>query len=323
MATAASHLQVVADNDRFLPEFNAFVRALKARNKNQTGHTERIYRHGVFGFRDWLIEHGQAPDPLMVTRDDVRAYLADLFSEGKAPATVKAAFTGIAAFFNYLEDEGMLERSPTRRMHAPSVPETPTRVLDADELGRLLKAVQGTGFEDRRDLAMFRLFIDTGLRRNEMASLMLEDLDLEGGLVRVTIKGGDTKLAPYGAKTARDLDRYLRLRARHRQAVSVVDRDGESVHPLWLSAYGGLSSDGVYNVVKRRAVQAGLDPKDVHPHTFRHSFAHALKAAGASDEDIQSLGRWHDSRMVKRYGAAMREQRAWATLRRLSPGDRI
>lgn len=326
MATAASGLQVVADDDAYQAEWDRFVRDLKARGKSKTGHTERIYRRGVLGFRDWLAERGRPLDPLKADRDDIRGYLAELQGQ-QAPATVKAAFTGLAAFFNWLEREGVLVRSPMARMPAPRVPETPMHVLGVEELGRLLKAVSGTSFEDRRDLAMFRLFIDTGLRRQEMASLTLEDLDLEAGLLKVTIKGGDTTMAPFGAKSARDLDRYLRLRKRHKQAGAVVerghDRERELVHPLWLSAYGGLTHDGIYNVVKRRAIAAGLDPALVHPHTFRHSFAHSLKGNGASDEDILRLGRWRDSKMVRKYGAALAQERAWETHRRLSPGDRL
>src|SRR5262249_60419539 len=121
------------------------------------------------------------------------------------------------------------------------------------------------------------------------------------------------------------IDRCLRVRDVQRQANVTVERgrDRELVHPLWLSPTGGLKQDSIYALVKRRAEQAGLDPETVHPHTFRHSFAHSLKASGASDEDVQRLGRWRDSKMVRRYGAALSQQRAWETHKRLSPGDRV
>jgi integrase len=67
-----------------------------------------------------------------------------------------------------------------------------------------------------------------------------------------------------------------------------------------------------------RDAQAGLDPQLVHPPTLRHSFAHSLTAAGASDEDVQRLGRWRDSKMVRGNGAALSQQRACETHRRLS-----
>jgi site-specific recombinase XerD len=323
MATADSgHLRVVGDDEGYWQLWESFARHLRAEGRSP--HTLRIYRRGVLVLHDWLAERVRPVDPVQVTREDIRGLLADLQAR-QAPATVKTVFTALAAWFNWLEREGELERSPMYRMSTPRVPEKPMYVLGPEELGRLLKVVSGPEFEDRRDLAMFRLFIDTGLRRQEMANLMLEDLDLETQLVRVTIKGGDTTMAPFGTKAARDLDRYLRLRTRHRQAGTTIERgrDQELLHPLWLSAYGGLSGDGIYAVLRRRAVQAGLDPEKIHPHTFRHSFAHSLKASGASDEDVQRLGRWRDSKMVRKYGAGLAQQRAWETHRRLSPGDRV
>jgi site-specific recombinase XerD len=322
MATAAK----VAYIDPYWQLWDEFSRNLKAEGRSP--HTLRVYGHALRSFREYLDAEGLPTDPVQVRKGHIERYLGSI-RQTHSQATVKARFTGLAAWFNWMEREQVIERSPAYRVPAPRVAEKPTPVLSAEQLGRLLKACSGTRFEDRRDVAMFRLFVDTGLRRQEMARLALEDLDRDSGLLSVLLKGDDTHLVPFGAKASRDLDRYLRLRARHRLAAMTVERDRdqggarELVHPLWLSAHGGLTGDGIYAVTKRRAIQAGIDPHAVHVHTFRHSFAHSLKSAGASDEDVQRLGRWKDSKMVRRYGAALSQQRAWETHRRLSPGDRL
>ena len=325
MATAANVPSIVSI-DQWSQLWNEFRRHL--RSEGRSPYTLKIYGTAIAAFREYLEAQGLAIDPAHVTKGHVEAYLAHI-RESYAQATVKARFTGLSAWLNWMEKEGIIERSPTHRMRAPTVSEKPTPVLSADQLQDLLKACSGSSFEDRRDTALLRLAIDTGLRRQELARLALEDLDRDSGLLSVKVKGGDVHLVPFGTKTGRDLDRYMRLRARHRLAGLTVERDRdqggevELVHPLWLSPQGGLSHDGIYAIVKRRALQAGLDPRQVHPHTLRHSFAHSLKAAGASDEDVQRLGRWKDSKMVRRYGAALSQHRAWETHRRLSPGDRV
>ncbi len=329
MATAASGFTVADETyvDPYLSLWDSFSLHLEAEGRSP--HTLRIYRRAVLAFREWLDREGRPIDPLKVAKADLQGFLGEVLRT-RAQATARAHFVGLHAWFSWMEKEEVLERSPLHRMSAPRVNAQPMHVLDAEELGRLLKACGGATFEDRRDSALIRLAVDTGLRRAELTRLAVEDVDLRAGLLSVKVKGGDTELVPFGAKAARDLDRYLRMRARHRLAALKVERPKdqggigmELVRPLWLSPYGALSHDGVYAVVKRRTVQAGLDPEKVHVHTLRHSFAHSLKSGGASDEDVQRLGRWKDSKMVRRYGAQLSQQRAWETHRRLSPGDRL
>jgi site-specific recombinase XerD len=185
-------------------------------------------------------------------------------------------------------------------MRGPKVDEPPPEVLTADELAALLRACEGRGFEERRDAALIRFMIDTGLRRFEMVGIQLDDLDLAGQQVRIVGKGGREGVVFFGAKVARDLDRYLRVRARHCHA---------ALPALWLAQKGALTGDGVHHLVQRRAKLAGIE-RSVWPHLLRHSFAHAMKAAGNSDEVVMTLGRWKDPKVMRRYGASAALQRA-------------
>jgi site-specific recombinase XerD len=170
------------------------------------------------------------------------------------------------------------------RMKGIQVEEPTPEVLSEAELRRLLKACEGKEFEDRRDMAVLRLMIDTGLRRFEIAQMTLDGTDLDGHVIRVVGKGGREALAFFGVKTARDLDRYLRVRVHHIHA---------GLPAFWLAQKGALTGDGIHHLVQRRAKLAGLERK-IWPHLFRHSWAHAMKSAGASDEDVMTLGRWRD-----------------------------
>jgi integrase/recombinase XerC len=82
-----------------------------------------------------------------------------------------------------------------------------------------------------------------------------------------------------------------------------------------------MTSCGVVEVVQRRALAAGLGP--VHAHQLRHSAAHHLRLAGAYDDSVLRLLGWRDRSMLHRYGASAADERAHATHRRLSPGDRL
>jgi site-specific recombinase XerD len=91
---------------------------------------------------------------------------------------------------------------------------------------------------------------------------------------------------------------------------------------LWLAQKGALTGDGVHHLVQRRAGLAGIE-RAVWPHLLRHSFAHAMKAAGNADEVVMTLGRWKDPKVMRRYGASAAVQRAKEAHRATSPGDRL
>ena len=86
------------------------------------------------------------------------------------------------------------------RMTTPLVPEQPVAVLSADDLKRLVKACDGASFEDRRDLAIIRLFLDTGVRLSELANLTRDDLDPDADAAMVLGKGRRARAVPFGAR---------------------------------------------------------------------------------------------------------------------------
>ena len=127
-------------------------------------------------------------------------------------------------------------------------------------LAALIRSLAGTGFEDRRDMAIARLFLNTGARLEEMSQLRLEVVSLQHRELYVMGKGRKARVLPLGAKAVKDLDRYLRVRERHKEG---------HLPWLWLSSKGRLTSSGIAQMIKRRCKAAGIPA--VHPHQFRHT----------------------------------------------------
>ena len=195
----------------------------------------------------------------------------------------------------------------------PTVPEKIVPVVDDPELGRLLSACSGGSFCDRRDTALIRLFMDTGVRLAEGALVAREDVDLKRQVLVVHGKGGHERRVPFGEKTALALVRYLRVRARHA---------GAEQRALFLSARGVPMS---LNVVKwmftRRGRVAGVS--HMHAHRLRHTLAHEWQLHDGNETDLMAIMGWRSPEMLRRYGRSAAEVRAQRSHRRPALGNRV
>ena len=252
--------------------------ALNAANRSKA--TQRMYLGVAQDLHRFLLAEGRPTAPASIRRQDLEAYLADQLRRFK-PNTAAAAHKSLRAFWLWLAGDGEeIADNPMLRIKAPHVPEVSVPVLGPAALKALLSTCTGRSFKERRDYALIALLIDSGLRRHEAAGLRMDDVDLQACVCRVVGKGSRSRLVPFGAKTAAALDRYRRVRREHRAAGS---------NAWWLGHAGPMTDEGVYEIVKRRAEEAGLD---VHPHQLRHQFAHAWLAGGGQEGDLMRLAGW-------------------------------
>jgi integrase/recombinase XerD len=191
-------------------------------------------------------------------------------------------------------------------------------VLDTEALTKLVRdADADRSFHGRRDAALLRLFMCTGVRLAELAGIRLGDLNLQRREVLVTGKGSKSRTVRIDDKAALALDRYLRARARRPEAKQ------DERAPLWLGhvhTRDGMTASGIYQAIKRRGARVSVT---VHPHMFRHTFTHRWLDAGGAEGDLMELNGWDSPQMLRHYGASARAARARRAYDRVNVTDGI
>lgn len=286
--------------------------------------TIKSYTASVRSLAAFLRSHDMPDDIEAVGPEHIRAFLL-AERERTSPAFSQQHYRNLHVYFRWIEAEGERETpDPMARVEKPAVPEVVKPFFSEADITALLRTCSDQDFESRRDAAVIRVLVDTGVRVSGLANLRFDperddatDVFLQMRRLRVTLKGGDQWWVPIGRRTAQAIDRYLRSRARHKRASSPW---------LWLGVRSGTRGEhftdtGIRQMLARRGEQAGL--QDVHPHKFRHTFADSWLALGGNVDDLMNVAGWRSITMPLKYAKGRGVARAAAAHDRLSPGDRI
>ncbi len=289
----------------YRPWIDSWSLALRAAGRSDR--TVTLYTDAAVALAGWLREHYPDLDDWGgIGRDHLRAWWVWLYEQGYAKGYVNNLARAVQQFFRwYAEEEDV--PNPFDRVVVPAAPKPDEQlvpVLTPEQLGTLIKdAERGRDFESRRDVAILRLFASAGVRLAELAHLLPEDLDLAGRQAVVTGKGSKQRTIKFDHRAALALDRYLRLRSKHRAVVEY------GATALWIGARRrtGMTGNGIYQMIARRGERLGLR---LHPHMFRHTFAHRWLDSGGAEGDLMELAGWDSPQMLRHYGRSARSARA-------------
>ncbi len=239
-------------------------------------------RRTLESFSAWAEKTHQLSDPRTVTLTHLHDYLAFRKRCGLAAASVKIEVVALKIFFRWLASRSRIAHDPAEVLPLPRIERYLPETLNEQAAEQLLAAVDVNVPRGLRDRAMLELLYASGLRAGELTGARLENLDLDARVIRVTGKGGKTRLVPVGTKACEAITTYLEKE----RPQFVSKRTGSHI---FLSRHGkSLTTTRLWQIVKETAKRAGIDTS-VYPHLLRHSFATHLLEGGADLRVIQEM----------------------------------
>lgn len=216
--------------------------------------------------------------------DDIREHVVMLVELGLAPTSVARAISAVRGLHKFAMVEGDTASDPSENIELPRRARTLPHVLSVDEVIAILTAPDVSTPFGLRDRAIFETLYATGMRVTELRMLGAAQLLFEHGLVRVIGKGNKERLVPIGRSAQSWIERY---RGEVRPTLVRPGVRGNDI--LFLNSRGSsLSRNAIWKMSKVYATRAGVET-DVHPHTFRHSFATHLLEGGADLRAVQEM----------------------------------
>ncbi len=242
--------------------------------------TVAAYRRDLARFFEWL--GGRSAVQLSIR--DLADYVGWLHAKKLAPASIARHIVSLKVFFRYLQLEGVLEDNLAELLGSQKLWHRVPVVLSPQQIDRLLECPQQHDPCWRRDRALLELLYATGCRASELSNLRLPDLHLDDGFCMCRGKGDKQRLVPLGARAAAAVRDYFQ-HERPQLAGSV------SPAPDWvLLSYRGrrLRRERIWELLKKYVRRIGA-PREVSPHTLRHSFATHMLAGGADLRQVQEM----------------------------------
>lgn len=216
-------------------------------------------------------------------REDIEAYITGLHKKYKQK-TVKRKLASIKAFYNFLEEEEIIQENPFRKLRVKFKESVILpRVIPRDEIEKLLNYMyrnRGKGKYWLRDVAVVELFFATGARVYEISNIRVDNVNLSSGLVRIMGKGNKERYIQIGAPCVLKL-----LRKYYRANEAAIQKSGY----FFVNQRGGrFTEQSIRLMMKKYAGLAGIH-RNITPHMFRHSFATYLIEEGVDISCVQQI----------------------------------
>lgn len=264
--------------ESFLKEYLAGLKL----EKNLSENTVNSYKSDLTSFLNFITQSG-IDDLSDIKTTHISSFFKLLKDAGLNETSAARYFSSIKGFFKYLYRNEYIKTNPVERISPPKISRKLPEVLNVREINLILEQPNVKDTIGLRDKAILELFYACGTRISELINIKVNDLFLSEEVIRVFGKGSKERLIPIGSSAIKWVIEYLK------KSRPLLVKNIKSENYLFLNQRGTkFSRMGIWKIVRQYVKQAGIE-KNVHPHTFRHTFATHLIEGGADLRAVQEM----------------------------------
>jgi integrase/recombinase XerD len=261
----------------FLKEF---LSSLKL-EKNLAENTVRSYNNDLSSFIRFL-DNLNIDDPSEINTSHISSFFSSLNKAGLSSSSAARYFSSVKSFFKYLYLSNYIKINPVDKLPAPKLEKNLPSVLTFNEIEIILDMPDTGNTLGLRDKAILEVMYACGTRVSELINLKMTDIFPDEEIIRVFGKGSKERIIPIGSSAIYWLKNYLK------EGRPLLQKPF-SENYIFLNSRGKkITRMSAWNIVKRYAAEGKIE-KEVHPHTFRHSFATHLLEGGADLRAVQEM----------------------------------
>lgn len=262
----------------FLKEYLATLKI----EKNLSENTINSYKTDLTSFLNFISQSG-IDDLAEIKTNNIASFFKLLKEAGLNETSAARYFSSLKGFFQYLYKNDYIKSNPIERIQPPKISRRLPEVLNVREINSILEQPDVKDTIGLRDKAILEVFYACGTRISELINIKVNDLFLSEEVIRVFGKGSKERLIPIGSSAIKWIEEYLQ------KSRPILAKNYKSENYLFLNQRGTkFSRMGIWKIVNHYAKRAGIE-KNVHPHTFRHSFATHLIEGGADLRAVQEM----------------------------------
>jgi integrase/recombinase XerC len=260
-------------------QFDKFYSFLK-NEKRYSKHTLIAYETDLRQFGTYLQHNYQIRDIDEVRSAVVRSWVVQLMEKGLDSRSVNRKISSLKAYFRFLLKSGTLSENPMSKITSPKVAKKLPTFIPEKDMNRLFDGIHfDEGFEGVRDQLILDLFYTTGIRRDELINLKMQDVDMAGQTIIVTGKRNKQRIIPVHQRVIAAVQSYITLRTElnSTELKLFLTTKGKPLYPKL-----------IYNLV-HHYLSLATTVKKKSPHVLRHTFATHMLNNGADLNAIKEL----------------------------------
>ena len=261
--------------DSLIKSFSTYLRIERSLSTN----TIQSYTNDLNKLSDFL-----TPKSISATKvrlNDLKDFITSI-SEILSETSQSRIISAIKSFYKFLLIENLIQIDPSENLVSPKIGRKLPNVLTIEEINLIINSVESNNV-GIRNRAIIEIIYGCGLRVSELTNLLLSNLFLKQGYIKIVGKGNKERLSPIGSLAIDSLNDFL---TNVRPGLKINNKFSDHV---FINNRGtSLSRSMIFKMIKKYTLKANIK-KDISPHSLRHSFATHLVEGGANLRAVQEI----------------------------------